>query len=393
MTRGRAIAATAAITVASLAGCGSDEQGADGAGDGGTVKIGVSISQTGPYAATASLLRNGYELGVEKLNADGGLLGRDVELIVKDDQSDPGTAVRAYTELFTEDQVDLALGPYSSVLGQPVAAVGEKYQRSIVHTFTTLSSVFADKRYNVQATYPSEAVFAAAPGLAKEAGLSRLAILTNSEEGQKAICDQAKVEAEAAGIELAFDGEYPSGTTDYSSLVVKAKQANPDAVILCSYLEEAIALTRGLNQQGLQPKLLAMAGAGQKEYPDAVKDLSDRVITNAIWNPQLETEGNEEFKRLYEQRFGEPATYHAAAGYAAIQLLAAAAQENDSVEPADVNQALHDITADTVLGTYEVDENAVQVGYPVYLVQWEDAELSIVAPPDAATGKLELPYR
>lgn len=384
--------ATLGAIAGALTACGGgDGGGAQGGGD-DALTVGASISQTGPYAASATLLENGYQLGVEKLNRDGGVLGQDVELIVKDDQSDPGTAVSTYTELFSQERVDVALGPYSSVLGQPVAAVGEKFKRPILHTFTSLASLFPGTKYNIQAYPPSETLLRPVPEFAKSNGVERLALLANREDGQQAICDEVRAQADELGVEVVFEGDYPSGTTDYSSLVVKAKQANPDGVALCGYLEEAIGLTRTLNQQGLETNLLASASSGQPEFVEALKGLSNRVITSEVWDPELETEGNQEFVRLYEEKFDKPPSYHAAVGYAAIQVLAAAAQENEAVDSESLNQALHDATVDTVLGTYDADEQAVQVGYLAYQVQWQDGELELVYPDDVATAELQMPY-
>jgi len=76
------------------------------------IVVGASISQTGPLAVDASYHLKGIQVGVADANAHGGWLGRKLVLKYYDDQSNPGTGVRLYTRLITEDKVDLLIGPY-----------------------------------------------------------------------------------------------------------------------------------------------------------------------------------------------------------------------------------------------------------------------------------------
>ena len=87
------------------------------------LRIGASISQTGPYAAPAQNQLRGYRLCVKHTNERGGVLGRKLELVVEDDQSQPATAARIYEKLITQDKVDAILGPYASPITEAVADV------------------------------------------------------------------------------------------------------------------------------------------------------------------------------------------------------------------------------------------------------------------------------
>src|SRR5215510_8994877 len=89
----------------------------------GPIKIGASLSLTGTYAAPAQNHQRGYQLCAKQVNDKGGALGRKIEFVVYDDQSQPATAVRLYERLVTQDKVDLLLGPYSSPVSEAVANV------------------------------------------------------------------------------------------------------------------------------------------------------------------------------------------------------------------------------------------------------------------------------
>ena len=96
------------------------------------IRIGASASQTGAYAAASQNQLRGYQLCVKHVNEKGGVLGRQLELIVYDDWSDPATAVRLYEKLITQDQVDLVLGPFSGPITGAVADVTEKHKLAMV---------------------------------------------------------------------------------------------------------------------------------------------------------------------------------------------------------------------------------------------------------------------
>src|SRR5919202_2861587 len=93
---------------------------ASGAPSSGPIKVGASISTTGSNARTGQYQQEAYLLWEKEVNARGGLLGRQVQMIIRDDQSDPSTGQKLYEQLITDDKVDLILGPYSSGVTQAV---------------------------------------------------------------------------------------------------------------------------------------------------------------------------------------------------------------------------------------------------------------------------------
>jgi len=87
------------------------------------IRIGASVSQTGAYALLGQNLLRGYQLCVKHTNEKGGVLGRRLELVAEDDQSEPAAATRIYEKLITQNKVDAVLGPYSSPVTEAVAAL------------------------------------------------------------------------------------------------------------------------------------------------------------------------------------------------------------------------------------------------------------------------------
>src|SRR5262245_18067028 len=104
------------------------------------IRIGASASRTGEFAALSTNQLRGYQLCVKHTNEKGGVLGRKLELVVEDDQSQPATATRLYEKLITQDKVELVLGPFGSAINDAVADVTEK------HRMPTMSSAATSRK-------------------------------------------------------------------------------------------------------------------------------------------------------------------------------------------------------------------------------------------------------
>src|SRR5215213_11580043 len=114
-----------AATVGLAAGCGG---GGDSEDSGEPIKIGISLPLTGEFSQPGTAAKQGYQVWAETINSQGGLLGRQVELDIKDDASDQNTVIADYNALISRDQVDLLMGTFSSLLNLPASAVAERNQ-------------------------------------------------------------------------------------------------------------------------------------------------------------------------------------------------------------------------------------------------------------------------
>src|SRR5690606_11793400 len=120
-----AVAAVGSLLVVGLAACGGDD-GAGGSED--PIRIGASLPLTGEFSQPGQAALEGYEIWRDLVNEKGGLLGRPVELVIKDDASNQNTIVADYNALISQDRVDLLLGTFSSLLNLPASAVAERNQ-------------------------------------------------------------------------------------------------------------------------------------------------------------------------------------------------------------------------------------------------------------------------
>ena len=358
------------------------------------IRIGASISATGVYASVAQYGLRGYRLYVDDLNRRGGLLGRPVQLVVYDDQSNPATAVRLYNKLVSEDRVDLIVGPYSSAITQAVAAVAEKFQRVMIDPFAAASVIFTNTHWNIQAIAPSERYLASIADICKLRGYGTMALFVNNTPSTAAIAEGLKARAQAFGIRIVYEQRYPKDASDFSSMVLSAKPAQADAIVGTTYVPDAVSLTRELNRQGVKPKLLALSiGVVEPQFQKALGSLANRVIGNTQWWPTLDRPRNPEFVAAYRRRYHESPVYQVALGYGAMQLLEQAVEQAKSLDQATLRDTIFALRTNTVAGHFELDDEGRQVGYKSYLMQWQSGKPKLVWPPTVAEAPLQLPYR
>ena len=149
------LAAVTVLTAAAVAACsatgatGNTSGGAIAGPTGPPILVGMSLSLTGPFSADGHACLRGYQLWRDDVNSHGGLLGRPVKLVWLNDNSDPGTVTKDYTELITQDHVDLLLGPFSSLLTKPAGVVANRYHYAFVEGSGGAPSVYQLKLPNL----------------------------------------------------------------------------------------------------------------------------------------------------------------------------------------------------------------------------------------------------
>src|SRR3989440_5110675 len=176
----------------------------------GPIRIGASLSLTGTYAKLGKNQHEGYKLCERDLNAKGGLLGRKIALVVYDDQSMPGTAVRLYEKLITEDKVDGVMGPYSSPVTEASANVTEKYKKVMVSPLGAATSIFKKgRKYIFMVISPAEVYLEGLLDIAAKRGLKTVAVINEDTLFSKAAAAGATDLAKKNGMQVVFTEASP----------------------------------------------------------------------------------------------------------------------------------------------------------------------------------------
>ncbi len=352
--------------------------------------IGVTISETGSAAGTASYVLQGYQRWVGDVNHHGGLLGRQVRLKVYDDQSSPATAAALYTRLITEDHVDLLAGPYASAVSQAVFPVVEAQHKVLIGQ-TAATGLFTG-RYAVQGFPSGSGYLPAVVDVAKSTGYGTVALLANDSPGTVEICGGVRARAQALGMKVVLDETYPRTTTGFGSYAADAAAAGADVVVGCAFLPDSISLARAFAAAGVKPKLEAFSiGPTDPAFGRALGPLAEGVVGSTTWWPSLKTKGNKDFVASFTRTFNRPPVYHSAMAYSSLQVLAAAVRAAGSLDQDKIRAALGSLRRDTVAGQFHIDAGGRQLGYASYLMQWQDGVQKLVWPRDVAEASLRLP--
>lgn len=359
------------------------------------ILIGSSISSSGSNARTGQYQIEAYKLWEAQKNAAGGLLGRPVQMVIYDDQSDPSTGSRLYERLLTEDQVDLVIGPYASSVTQAVAQITERYGQPLLSAGASAGEIwergfqYIFGVYSVAQDYFKDIILniATAQGYTTAAVIYEDTIFpTSTAVGAIALCQEA-------GIEVVVEEKYPQEATDVSSVLTRVREADPDMLIGGSYLPDSILITRQSKELGVNPRMYGFSvGAAQPDFYEGLQADAEYVLGPSMWEPQIETEGNASFVAEYQAMWERDPDYHAATGYAGCQILERAVSNVGAIDLEGIREQLLSLTMPTVLpGEYKVDENGRQVGHIPLTVQWQGGKKLIVAPEDQVEGELLLP--
>lgn len=370
-----ALAAAAAI---GLAGCAGSE--ATGASQDGPIRLGVALSETGRYAESARSMRQAYDLWLEQVNDAGGIDGRPVELVYYDDESLPDTARVLAERLINQDDVFLLLGPYSSGITAVMAAVSEREQVPLLGTIASDSTTWLERDLNwtFQAFASSRFDHQGFMELAAEQGAERMAVLY--EETPFSI-DAKDWAVEVGGPELGITVDaygYQSDDLDFSSITQRIADSGVETVSMGGYVAPGIQFTQSLIERGVQLEGYHFIQAGDEATRDGLGEPIEGVLGRTPWHPDLDTEGNADFVTTYNEAYGGDPDYQAATAFATGQLTAAAIEAAGTDREA-VRAFLASETADTVMGTYEVDERLGQIGYQYAVTQWQGGENVLIS--------------
>jgi branched-chain amino acid transport system substrate-binding protein len=357
------------------------------------IKIGASMSVTGTYAKPGSYQKEGYDVCIDELNAKGGLLGRKVELVIYDDQSQPATAVKLYEKLITEDKVDAVMGPYSSAVSEAVANVTEKYKKVMVAPLAATTSIFKKgRKYIFMVITPAENYLDGLIDMAAKRGLKTVAIINEDTLFPKASAAGTADAAKKRGMQVVLQEAYPKGNTDFSALLVKIKAANPDVIAAGTYFDDAVAITRQMKELNVNPKMFGLTVGGDlPEFYDLLKQNAEYIYGSTQWDDSLPYPGQKEFLAAYKKKFKHEPSYHSAAGYAGCLLYAEAVKKAGSLDADRVREQLLKMETRTAFGDYKVEPDGFQVAHKMVMLQWQDGKRVIVWPDDLANGKPRYP--
>jgi branched-chain amino acid transport system substrate-binding protein len=347
------------------------------------IKIGLTLGLTGAYAEICDLQFKALSLWERDVNMRGGMLGRKVQLIVYDDGSSPGVAAGLYEHLITRDKVDLVMAPYSSDITAAVLPVTERHGYPVIASGTAEFRKWRkDYSYLFGFFKPSDKYTVGFLEMLTQYGFDEVAIAYTGEAFSVSAANGAREWAGRFGLKTVFFSELGRGPGDALAVARQAKQQRVQALIICGYYNDAVNMRRALKKTGWKPRAFyASVGPTMTAYARRLGKDAELSFSTSQWETKHKLPGARTFSSLFAGAYGAIPTYHAAAAFAAGEILEAAVKKAQTLNREHIRDALASMETMTIMGRFADDRKGGKQlrNFPA-IVQIRDGRNRIVWP-------------
>ena len=354
-----------------------------------TLTIGASLGLTGRFAVMADALNNGFKLWERDVNARNGILGRTVEVIIRDDQSDPERAIAIYRDLIVKENVDFLFAPYSSLITKAVLPIAERHDIPILIAGAAADRLWEQGYRNAIGVYTPASKFTLGfMELLVLNDLNRITIVHADDPFSVDLAMHAQKWAARFALEVLDVVWFKKGLKDLAPVASVAKDKNAQVLMVCGHMNEAVNMTRALKRIAWRPKALyASVGPALPRFYEQSGADSELVFATSLWEPRANYPGAMQFYRDFIDVYQETPGYHAGLAYAGGQVLEKAMTEVESVDRDKVRRALFNLDTMTIIGRFGVDKTGKQVRQHTFIIQWQNGEKELVWPNQIKTAE------
>ncbi|WP_424627764.1 amino acid ABC transporter substrate-binding protein [Bradyrhizobium sp. SYSU BS000235] len=354
-------------------------------GQTGPIKIGFGMALTGGLAGGGKAALLSYQIWAEEVNARGGILGRKVELIHYDDQSNPATAPGIYSKLIDIDKVDIVMSGYGTV--PTAAAMPVVMQKGKV--FLSLFALAAndqfryDRYFQMQPNGPqakyefSRAYFELASKLSPKPQTVAL-VGADAEFGVLAV-EGARANAKKAGIKIVYDRSYPPNTQDFGSIVRAIKATNPDLLFIGSYPPDSAGMIRAIHEVGLNARMVGggMIGLQFAALKQQLGPMLNNIVAYDLYVPEptMNFPGVAPFLAKYRERAVQAGVdplgiYIPPFAYAEMQILESSINAVKSLDDKKLADYMRATKFSTIVGDIKFGDRGEWAEPRVLLIQY-----------------------
>lgn len=340
-----------------LVGCGN---GQGSSGDSDEIVIGAIGPLSGGASTYGQSVKNGAQIFLDKVNANGGIDGKQVVLKFEDDEADPTKAINAYDKLVNQDGVGLLLGPVTSgaanAVGPNATADGVPMitPSGTETNLTTTGGEFVFRTCYIDATQ-GEVI---AKYSTENLGAKTMAVLYNKDSDYSiGIAEAAKAQFESNGGKVVEYVSYNEGDKDFSAQLTNIKGSNPDVLVLPDYYSVVGVIADQARKIGITSQLMGGDGWDSPELVKIGGDAVEGAFFVNHYSPNDTDEAVKEFVNSYKEKYGRTPDAFAALSYSTLQLFEEAITKAGSTDGEAVKEALKNIEGETISGNIKFDEN------------------------------------
>jgi branched-chain amino acid transport system substrate-binding protein len=383
------------------------------------IRIGYCLSLTGPLASNGKTARLAHQIWESDVNRKGGLLGRKLQMVCIDDETNPKLVPEIYRRLLDDEKVDLVIGGYGDNSVAPAMPLIMERKRYLVALMAlAVNAPLGYANYFVMiptGPSPSEALTEGFFEIAAKQSPKpqSMAILAADAPFSKSPVQGAMAHADKHGFKVVSDARYPLSATDLAPFIGSLKPINPDILFLCSYLNDSAALLGAINEVGLEPKMVggAMIGPQNGSIKAQLGPLLNGLVNYEYWLPvpKMMYPGVADmianYQSLAQDAGADPLGYYVAPqAYAQMQVVEQAIAGTGSLDDTRLAQFTRESSFKTVVGDFKFgkgggwsEARVLEVQYQniknANLSEFKDASTqAVVWPSSLASGTLIYPY-
>ena len=383
------------------------------------IKIGFSMALSGGLAGGGKAALLAYQIWAEDVNARGGLLGRKVELVFYDDQSNPSAVPSIYTKLLDIDKVDLLLSGYATV--PTAAAMPIVMQRKKL--FLSLFALAAndefkyDRYFQMQPNGPqaryelSKGFFEIA--MAMNPKPQTVAMVGADAEYPKHALDGARENAKKAGIKIVYDRTYPPAQVDFAPIVRSIKATNPDLLFMATYPPDPVGMITSIHELGFAARMVGggMIGLQFAAIKQKLGPMLNNVLCYDLYVPEptMKFPGIEQLLTRYRERAAAAGVdpigiYIPPFAYSEVQILEQAIKATGSLDDGKLADHIRKTSFPTVVGDIKFGDRGEWAEPRVLYIQYQNivgndveqfkqaGKQVILYPPRFKSGELKSPF-
>ncbi|HBC07247.1 MAG TPA: amino acid ABC transporter substrate-binding protein [Rhodospirillaceae bacterium] len=381
--------------------------------DGDTIILGSAISFTGKYSTNGIHAKNGYDIGVAKINAMGGVKvgGKSYKLKIQyyDDESTPLRTAQLLERLVNQDGVKYFLGPYSSATTKAAAPIIEKYKVPMIEAEGASRSLFnKGYKYLFAVLSTSEQYLASSIGLAaeiaekngKKASDVKIAMAFENDPFSLDVRAGVLEDAKKYGMKVVIDDKMPRDLNDISSTLTKVKALKPDLLLLSGHSKGAATGARQIKEMKIDVPMIALTHCEAAKITSKFGASTNDFLCPTQWAPTLTykdkyfgtaADYDKEFKKTFDGYKNVP--YQSAQATASVLVWKDAFERANSLDPEKVRDAIAATDMETFYGGIKFAPEGNNIAKPMVLRQIQNGEYNVVAPSKWASHPVNWPRK
>ncbi|MGH7386222.1 MAG: amino acid ABC transporter substrate-binding protein [Candidatus Rokuibacteriota bacterium] len=384
------------------------------------IKIGFGMALTGGLSANGKPALLAVQIWKDDVNKKGGLLGRPVELVFYDDQTNPATVPGLYTKLLDVDKVDLIVSGYGTNLIAPLLPIAMERKLTLMGMFGLANNekYHYPNFFQIQPAGPDPRISTAIGFFelaAKQTPKPQTVALVgaDAEYPQNAMVGAREL-VKKFGFKIVYDKTYPPSTVDYTPIVRAIKATSPDIVFVASYPPDSVGMLRAVQEVGLSPKIIGggMVGLQYTSVMTSMGPALNGLVNYDFWAPEptfMSIPGVKEFLKEYQARAEkagvDPLGYYLPPySYALMQVLGQAVTATKGLDQQKLADHIRATEFSTIVGKVKFGKNGEWAKGRTLMVQYQGIQGTgidqfrgpgkkiVLYPDEFKSGKIIYPY-